>query len=134
MSQENVEIVRQVIDAYNAGDLDLMLSFHAPNVEAIPDASVFPEATPRHGREEYRAFLGEISTTWIKPEYGISELFMVDDGRVVHRGDWGGEGVSSGIELASTLTAIYTISEGNVSSVVFFFDHAEALEAVGLEG
>ena len=134
MSQANVEIVRQVIDAYNAGDLDLMLSFHASNMEAVPDSSVFPEATPRHGREEYRAFLDEISTAWIKPNYGVSELFMVDDGRVVHRGDWGGEGVSSGIELASTLTAIYAISEGKISSVVFFFDHQKALEAVGLEG
>jgi ketosteroid isomerase-like protein len=127
-----MEIVRRSIDAYNAQDFDLMLSLYAADVAATPDAAVFPEAGTRHGHQEYRRWLEEISTAWVEPRYGISDLFMVDDGRVVHRGEWGGEGVSSGIELTSSITGIYTIREGQISSVVWFFDHAQALEAVGL--
>jgi ketosteroid isomerase-like protein len=132
VAEENVEIVRGSIDAYNVGDLDLMLSFYAADVAATPDASVFPEAGTRYGHQEYRSWLEEHNTAWVKPHYGISEMFMVDDGRVVHRGEWGGEGVASGIELTSSITGIYTIREGQISSVVWFFDHAQALEAVGL--
>ena len=85
-----------------------------------------------HGREEWRAFLDETGTAWVTPQYGISELFAVDDSRVVHRGDWGGEGATSRIALASSITGIYTIRDGQIASVVFFFDHDKALEAVGL--
>src|SRR6266566_5217667 len=104
MAQENVELVRRMLDAYNAGDLDTMVSFYTPDVEALPDASVFPEAGPLHGREEWRAFLDESARAWVTPQYGTNDLFALDDGRVVHRGEWGGEGLTSGIELASGIT------------------------------
>jgi ketosteroid isomerase-like protein len=132
VSEANVEIVRRMIDAYNAGDLDAMVSFYTPNVVAVPDASLFPEAGVLHGREEWRGFLKETAMAWVTPQYGTSDLFALDDGRVVHRGDWGGEGVASGIELASGITGIYTIRDGQISKVMFFFDHADALKAVGL--
>ncbi len=132
MSRENVELVRRMIAAYNAGALDAMVSFYAPNVVAIPDASRFPEAGVLHGPDEWRAFLKEISMAWVTPHYGTSDLFALDDGRVLHRGDWGGQGVPSGIELASGITGIYTIRDGQISRVEFFFDHDQALKAVGL--
>ena len=52
--------------------------------------------------------------------------------RVVARADWGGRGQASGIDLRSSLTGIYTVREGQITKVEFFFDHAQALEAVGL--
>jgi ketosteroid isomerase-like protein len=132
MSQDNVDVVRRMIEAYNAGDLDTMVALYAPDVEALPDKSVFPEAGPLHGRDEFRAWLDQIGAAWSAPHYGISELFAIDDGRVLHRGDWGGEGASSGIHLASGITGVYAVRDGQVSRVEFFFDHAEALRAVGL--
>jgi ketosteroid isomerase-like protein len=133
VSQENVEIVKRSLDAYNAGDIDTMLSFYSTEIEARPDASVFPEAGPVHGLEEWRAWLEEVGSAWVTAQYGISELFAVDDGRVVHRGKWDGEGATSGIALDSSITGIYTIRDDQISRVEFFFDHANALQAVGLE-
>jgi len=59
------------------------------------------------------------------------EVFPVGD-RVVARFDWGGRGRASGIDLRSSLTAIHTVRDGRIVKIEYFFDHAEALEAVGL--
>ena len=59
MSEENVELVRSALDAYNAGP-DAFLECMAEDIEVRPDASVFPEAKPFRGREKFRRFLAEI--------------------------------------------------------------------------
>jgi ketosteroid isomerase-like protein len=132
MSQANVEIVRRSLDAYNAGDIDASLSYFAADMEGFPDASAFPEAAPLHGREEYRRWVEEIDSPWVSAQNVTREVFAVGDDRVVHRGDWGGEGVASGIETASSVTGIFTIRDGLISRVHWFFDHDKALKAVGL--
>jgi|SRR6185436_4472937 len=132
MSQENVEIVRSSIEAYSAGDRDAYLEFFADDVEGCPDVSRFPEARAFRGREEFRRFLAAIDEGW---EGGatavIREVFPVGD-RVVARADWGGKGRASGIDLSSSLTSISTIRDGRIVKIEWFFDHAQALEAVGL--
>jgi ketosteroid isomerase-like protein len=52
--------------------------------------------------------------------------------RVVARADWGGRGRASGIDLRSSLTSISTVRDGRIVKIEWFFDHAQALEAVGL--
>jgi ketosteroid isomerase-like protein len=132
MSQENVELVIAANDAYNAGDMDAMMSFYAPDVEAYPDVG-FPEARPLIGREEFMSWLEGIDAAWVDAKWVAREVFAVDDGRVVYRGDWGGEGLASGVETASSITGVVTIRDGQISRVEFFFDHDAALKAVGLE-
>jgi ketosteroid isomerase-like protein len=64
--------------------------------------------------------------------FSTLELFEVDDGRVVHRCEWGGLGIASGAAMTRNLSSVYWIRDGRVSRVDWFFDHAEALKAVGL--
>jgi ketosteroid isomerase-like protein len=132
MSQENVELVIAASDAYNAGDMDAMMSFYAPDVEVYPDVG-FPEARPLIGREEFMGWLRGIDAAWVDAKWATSEVFALDDSRVVYRGDWGGEGLASGIETASSITGVFTIRDGQISRLEFFFDHDAALEAVGLK-
>jgi ketosteroid isomerase-like protein len=132
MSQENVELVRRAVEAYNAGP-EAHLAFMAEDIEVRPDASVFPEAKPFRGRDEFGRFLAEIDEGW---EGGdklgvIRELFAVGD-RVVARADWGGRGRASGIDLRSSLSAVFDIRDGQIIRIEFYFDHAKALEAAGL--
>jgi ketosteroid isomerase-like protein len=134
MSDENVELAMAASDAYNSGDIEAVMSFYAPDVEVLPDASVFPEAHRLHGREDYKRWLEEIGTAWVKNQAVVREVIALEDGRVLHRYEWGGEGVASGIEIASTLTAIFSIRDGLISRVEWFFDHDKALEAAGLSG
>jgi ketosteroid isomerase-like protein len=134
MAQHNVERVRETVDAYNRGDLDAAFRRYAPDVEVFPDASVFPEAEPVRGPDAARAWIEEVATAWVEARYLTSEIFEVDDGRVVHRGDWGGTGVASGADLWSNLSSVTTLQDGLISRVEYFFDHDRALEAVGLAG
>jgi ketosteroid isomerase-like protein len=132
MSEENVEIVRMTTDAYNAGNREASFDLIAEDVEIYPDAG-FTEAKPFRGREHYKRFLADLDQGWEGGGTGvIKEVFPVGDDRVVARGEWGGKGRASGIDLRSSLTSIYTVRHGKISRIDFFFDHAEALEAAGL--
>ena len=126
-----VEIVRATIDAYSSGDREAYLEFFTEDVEVHPDVSRFPQARPFHGREQFRRFLADIDEGW---EGGatavIREIFPVGD-RIVARADWGGKGRTSGIELLSSLTSVYSFRGTQIVKVEYFFDHAEALKAVG---
>jgi ketosteroid isomerase-like protein len=132
MSQENVELVRSSLETYDAAGGDAYLDFFVDEVEVCPDVSRWPEAKPFRGREEFGRFIADIDEAW---EGGgsanIREVFPVGD-RVVARFDWGGRGRASGIDLRSSLTAIHTVRDGRIVKIEYFFDHAEALEAVGL--
>jgi ketosteroid isomerase-like protein len=133
MSEENIELVRASIEVLRRRGADAYLEFMAEDVEVHPDSSRFPEAKPFRGREEFRRFFAEIDEGW---EGGartgvIREISSVGD-RVMARADWGGRGQASGIDLRSSLTAIYTVREGQITKIEFFFDHAQALEAAGL--
>src|SRR6476660_9517706 len=132
MSQDDVEIVTASIDAWNAGEFDALQEFYAPDAVVVPDTSVFPEAGRMHGRKEWRRWAEEIRTPWANPRWEIGEVVVVEDGRVLVRGDWGGHGVASGIEVSSSITGIYTIRDGVILHVEYFFDHDKALKAVGL--
>jgi ketosteroid isomerase-like protein len=127
-----VEIVERAFGAYNSGGLDALMSFVASDVEAFPDASVFPEAGPLHGRDEYERWLEETESAWVKVQLVVREVISVEDARVLVRYDWGGEGVASGIETTSSLTGIFTVRDGLISRVEWFFDHEKALKAAGL--
>ena len=129
-----MELVLAAFDAYNSGDIEATMSFFAPDVEAFPDASVFPEARSLHGREDLKRFFEEAGTAWVNDRNIIREAVAVEDGRVLLRYDWGGEGVGSGIEIFSSLSSIWTTRDGLISHVEWFFDHDKALKAVGLAG
>ena len=44
----------------------------------------------------------------------------------------GREGIASGVEVYQDLSAIFTVRDGQISKVEYFFGHDRALEAVGL--
>ena len=132
MSQENVEIVHRTMEAYIVGDREAFYGFMAEDIEIRPDVSRWPEAEPFRGREEFRQFNAEIDQDWAGGARAeVREVFPVDE-RVVVRTDWGGTGRASGIDLLSNLTAIFTVRDGQIVKIEYFFDHAKALEAAGL--
>jgi ketosteroid isomerase-like protein len=121
------------MDAYNAGDLDEALDFCAVEVRGFPDASVFPEARPFVGRDEFGAFLEETRAAWVASRVIEKEAVDVGNDRVLYRSDWGGQGIASGAETYTNLSHIYTIQDGQITRAEWYFDHDEARKAVGLE-
>jgi ketosteroid isomerase-like protein len=122
-----------MFDAYNVGDVDAMMEFHSADLKAFPDVLVFPESRPLSGHDEYRNWIEEINSAWIGARYTTVEIFELSDGRVLHRGEWGGEGVASGIETLASVTSLWTIRDDLIARIEWFFDHDRALKAAGLE-
>jgi len=51
MSQENVEIVRKAIQAWNRREADLLLSYTAPEIEWMPAGPAAVESAVYRGHE-----------------------------------------------------------------------------------
>ena len=131
MSQENVDLALAFTAAYNERDIDAAVEFCAVNVTVTPDASFYPESSPLVGRDQTRSMLADSRSAWASCAHTPEEVLDVGDGRVIIRGQWGGKGIASGVEVYQDLSAIFTVRDGQISKVQYFFGHDRALETVG---
>jgi uncharacterized protein len=131
MSQENVEIVRRVFDAFNKRDTPAFLELLDPDVEWVPILAVL-EGRVYRGHEEVRGWIKELATDWEFFEVEYEELRDVG-GRVMVCGHWHARGRASGVELENPGTYLYEIKDGKVVSMRTFTDRDAALKAAGLE-
>jgi uncharacterized protein len=129
MSQENVEIVRAGFEAWNRGDMAAFGEQFHPDCVSWP-AEGWPEPGPYVGREAIMRQLQQMRDTWdadvVEP---ISDFIDAGD-RVVVRYVWRGTG--HGPESSMEATGIFMLRKGKIVFSELFWDHAEALEAVGL--
>ena len=132
MSQENVELALAFTAAYNEREIDAAVELCAVNVTVTPDASFYPESSPLVGRDQTRSMLEDSRSAWASCAHTPKEVLDIGDGRVIIRGDWGGKGIASGVEVYQDLSAIFTVRDGQISKVEYFFGHDRALEAAGL--
>ena len=130
MSQENVEVVQTAYRAWNAGDIAALRELVDPDViMRMPEG--WPEPGPFVGREAYiRAFEQWRDTFDTYVTELIGDVIDTAD-RVVVRQVWHGAGHGPEAQVESTV--VFTFREGRVVFLEFFWDHAEALKAVGLE-
>jgi ketosteroid isomerase-like protein len=129
MSQENVEIMRTNFEAWNAGNM------HAVRESFDPDAIMrtpegWPEPGPYMGREAVMRQLEQNRATWDADTFEAISDFIDAADRVVVRMIW--HGVGQGPESNMEFTHIYTLRQGKVVFMEYFWDHAEALETLGL--
>src|SRR5438874_2783988 len=129
MSQENVEVVKAGFEAWNTGDMDALHDLYDPDV-IVRAAEGWPEPGPYVGREavmrQWEEQREAFDADAIEP---ISDFIEAAD-RVVVRVIWRGAGY--GPEANLELTGVFTVRKGRIFGTEFFWDHAEALEAVGL--
>jgi ketosteroid isomerase-like protein len=131
MSQENVEIVRKGIDAWNHHDADLWLSYAAPEIEWLPAGPAAVESAVYRGREDVANGIAAVWETW--------DVFELRGGHLRDLGDsvlWLGRvkmrGSASGIELDQEFAIHSVICDGKVTRTHTFLAWGEALDAVGL--
>ncbi len=129
MSQENVEVVRAGLAAWNAGDMDALRETYDPDVIARA-LEGWPEPGPFVGRDAVMRQFEQLRATWdadaLEP---ISDFIDVGD-RVVVRMIWHGAGF--GPEANLEFTVVHTVRERRVFYIEYFWDHDDALEAAGL--
>ena len=137
MSQENVEIVRQGIDAFQDGlargypGVIFDSGIVAPDAEWIPAPNT-PGLRPVYrGREGFVEFMG----TWTEDfEWSIDLERVIDagDDRVVAMFHQHATGKGSGATVELHMALLYELENGRVIRMRNFLDPAEALEAAGL--
>jgi ketosteroid isomerase-like protein len=129
MSQENVEVVRAGFEAWNASDMEALRELYDPDVVWRPPEG-WPEPGPYVGREAVMRQLEQLRETWDADTLEPIGDFIDAADRVVVRIIW--RGVGQGPELNMELTGVYAVRKGRICGLEFFWDHTQALEAMGL--
>ena len=132
MSQENVEIVRAIINAWNAGEMDAAHELYDADV-IMRNPEGWPEPGPFVGRDAVMRQFEHVRETWDADALEVISDFIEAADRVVVRVTWRGEGHDRP-ESRMEFTVVYTVREGRIFYQEFFWDHAKALETLGLSG
>jgi ketosteroid isomerase-like protein len=129
MSQENVELVRAAIEAYNRGDLESVLTAAPPDFEI----DLSRAAGPLHGvyrLDQVRQFRDEFAESWQSIRIEPHEFIDAGADVVV---PWTMHLIGrDGIEVQARVTWTWTIRDGNIERLCMYQERQEALEAVGL--
>jgi ketosteroid isomerase-like protein len=129
VSQQNVEIVHAAFAAWNARDMDAFGELLDSGV-IMRGPVGWPEPGPFIGREAVMRGLEQLRETFDADWQELnSDLVHVGD-RVAVRTVW--HGVGHGPELKQESTPLITVRKDKIFGIEFFWDHAEALETLGL--
>jgi ketosteroid isomerase-like protein len=133
MSQENVEAVRRVSDAYNRRDVQAMLRELHPEIEWYPwlQVQLGGGATVYRGHQGIREGIRDGDDAFSEVRTELSEVRDVGE-RAVAIGQLRGRGRESGAMTESALAWIVDFESGKVIRVREYLDPNEALEAAGL--
>jgi ketosteroid isomerase-like protein len=129
MSQENVEVAREAFRAWNDGDMDALRAVYHPDAISRPPPD-WPEPGPFVGRDAIISQFTDMRETIDDDSLALLTDFRPVADRVLVRFAWKGAG--RGPEMNMEISLVYTMRKGLIYEVEFFWDHAEALEAVGL--
>jgi ketosteroid isomerase-like protein len=130
MSQENVEVVRRMFEAYEKRDMPAVLAGVHPEVEVHPGLVGVLEGTVYRGRDGFKQFLEEVDVAWV--EYRIEpEEFRDLADTVLVLGRARGRG-RDGIVVDAHAGWVAVMREGKVRRWQSFANRHDALEAVGL--
>jgi ketosteroid isomerase-like protein len=138
MSQENVDIVRAMLQAAGAPDSDRdewLDEFFDSEIE-WHDVPGFPSSGVHSGRDALRRHAAEFEDAWADWGIEIEDIRAAED-RVVARIRYRGVGRQSGAPVTGSVRnpatgAVFDLRAGRILRVQQFVTHAEALEAVGL--
>jgi ketosteroid isomerase-like protein len=136
MSQENVEVVRQIYEAagraINHGALDEFCRLLDPDVEWIPINAAL-EGVRYRGHDGVRQWIEDMNRDWDFFEARPVEVRDLGDERLLALGTWRARGRSSGLELDSQPAAwLLQLRDRKAVRMQTFTDRAKALEAAGL--
>jgi ketosteroid isomerase-like protein len=129
MAQENIEVVRVVIDAFNRGDWEVALRPFDPGFELDFSRAIGP-LRGVYRLDQARAFLDEFFGVWEAVRFEVDQFVEAGDQVATsfvnhHRG-------RDGIEVTVRPSGVWTIRDGRIVHACVYQEWPEALEAVGL--
>jgi ketosteroid isomerase-like protein len=129
MSQENVDLVRAAIDAWNRGDRDGTLKDAAPSFEFDFSRSMGP-GRGVYSLDQMGQYFRELTEAWEDLRLEPGEFIEAGE-QVVMPNTLYVQG-RDGIKVQASSALVWTIRDGRVAHLCFYQERREALEAVGL--
>jgi ketosteroid isomerase-like protein len=130
MSQENVEIVRLMYEAWQRGDFEGSLSYFHPEVRWVEP----PDNPGGRTRQGHEGVAGAVSTwTGVFEDYRYEVRELIDLGDKVLLTAWqSGRGKASGAPVSEENFCVFTLRDGKIIRQEMFRQRSQALEAAGL--
>ena len=129
MSQENVQTVRGLWDAFGAADMPTALSLFAPDVEW--DGTNLPDGRIARGHEAILDHLRRWAAIWQDWTVEVEDILEAGPDQVVvlirERGR-----ASTGLTMDERHAELYTLKAGKIVRRQGFSDRRQALKAAGL--
>jgi ketosteroid isomerase-like protein len=111
MSEENVEVVRDALDAFGRGGLDAMADYWTEDVEHRAVEGAIDDRGPMHGKAAVRAYAQDWLDNFDNFRSEAVELFDAGEDTVIAVVRISGLAKLSAIETDLTYAALYTIRD-----------------------
>jgi ketosteroid isomerase-like protein len=131
MSEEKVETVRHMVDAWDRDDLDKAFAYLAPEVEFHTSRRFADEGVYR-GRAGLERLLAEWREDLEGQRTSVSDVRVVGEDVVVVAALLTGRGRRSKAEFRERLWYVVRFRDGSVVRIETYLDSAHALEAAGV--
>jgi ketosteroid isomerase-like protein len=131
MAEEDVDVVRRALEAFNAGETERVLALMDPAVELVPVRAVL-EGITYHGHEGFKQFVADMVEDWEHFQPSSERFRDLGDGRVLVVGSVRARGRASGMELEAPGAWVSEVRGGKIVHLRFYADEAAALDALGL--
>ena len=129
VESENVEVVRALFEAWNLEDMGRLRALFDPAV-IVRAPEGWPEPGPFIGAEAVMRQWSRMREAFEADSLRLTDDLLASGDRVLARLSWRATG--HGPETDMEMTGLWTVRGGLVFHAEFFWDHAEALKAVGL--
>ena len=129
--RQNVEILRDIIDAWNGRDFEGALSCMAPDVEVRLGVLHPDDDTEYFSRDGLRDWILNLVDSWEAVTIERMTSIEISDDRLLTIDRWHFEG-RDGIEVLHEIPNAWTFAEGLVVRIDGFPDRPAAAEALGL--
>ena len=131
MSQENVEVARQALDAFSRRDVDAMRALNHPDMELDWSASHGFQAGVYRGFDAALRFWAEYFEAF--QEIVFEPISFIDAGESVVVPNVARQRGRDGIEVSARSALVYTVRSRRITRICLYQETEEALKAVGLE-
>jgi ketosteroid isomerase-like protein len=130
MSQENVEIVRELYQQVNKGGFAAIADFLSPDFTMDSPQGV--EASQAHDMAGLQKWFEKMDEIWETLVFDPTEISALDAERVIAVVHTSGRAKASGIDIDQELTHLWTLMDGKAVRLETYSTKREALEAGGL--
>jgi ketosteroid isomerase-like protein len=131
VSEENVEVHRRLVEAYNARDTETLIALCDPQIE-VHSVFAAPGGADYHGQDGVRKWLDDLEETW-GDEFRVQPEALFDLGEdtlmfsVVH-----GRGQKTGVDVPMPNAQVARLRDGSIVYLKVYMHREDALRDLGV--